>query len=156
MSTRWITLLKAAELTGLSESFLDERTGHPDQWPEGVVWKWFEGRKMIDSQALDELIDSDGNSNPPNKLPQTKALPAVAIHWPSGITPPFLLAEEVANLCAPLTQGHAQARHLCAVLGVRELPFRPDGSPIVSRKLVEERLVGKSDTYAHNGPKWTK
>ena len=61
---RWVTIQKAAELTGLPTSFFDERTGRSGRWPEGRVWKWFEGRKMIDSHALDQFIDSD--SSPPS------------------------------------------------------------------------------------------
>ena len=71
MSTRWVTIRKAAEPTGLPESFFDERTGRSGRWPEGVVWKWFENRKMIDSQALDEFIDS--NSSPPSARGRKKA-----------------------------------------------------------------------------------
>ena len=61
---RWVTIQKAAELTGLPTSFFDERTGRSGRWPEGRVWKWFEGRKMIDSKALDEFIDR--NNSPPS------------------------------------------------------------------------------------------
>ncbi len=57
MSSRWVTVGKAAEMTGLPESFFNERTGRSGVWPEGRVWKWFEGRKLIDSVALDEFID---------------------------------------------------------------------------------------------------
>ncbi len=55
--TRWVTIEKAAELTGLSSSMLHERTGRAGHWPEGRVWKWFEGRKLLDLEALYELID---------------------------------------------------------------------------------------------------
>ena len=71
MTTRWVTIRKAAELTGLPETFFDERTGRSGRWPEGVVWKWFENRKMIDSQALDEFIDA--NSSPPSARGRKKA-----------------------------------------------------------------------------------
>lgn len=57
MSARWITVQKVSDLTGLPTTFFDERTGASATWPEGTVWKWFEGRKMIDSQALDAFID---------------------------------------------------------------------------------------------------
>ncbi|MFA9287748.1 hypothetical protein ACCQ08_23410 [Comamonas sp. SY3] len=59
MTARWVTLKKAAELTGLPVTFFDERTGKSGRWPEGVVWKWFEKRKMIDIIALDEFIDEE-------------------------------------------------------------------------------------------------
>lgn len=54
---RWITVKKAEEETGLPTSFFDERTGASGIWPEGVVWKWFEGRKLIDLEALYGHID---------------------------------------------------------------------------------------------------
>lgn len=57
MTTRWTTIEKAAELTGLPASFFHERTGTSGQWPEGKVWKWFEGRKLVDLLALYALID---------------------------------------------------------------------------------------------------
>lgn len=56
-ATRWVTLERASDLSGLPVSFLHERTGKAGIWPEGQVWKWFEGRKMIDVDALDEFID---------------------------------------------------------------------------------------------------
>ncbi|HTH09695.1 MAG TPA: hypothetical protein VMA55_09000 [Acidovorax sp.] len=57
MTTRWVTLERATELTGLPVTFFHERTGKAGVWPEGQVWKWFEGRKLIDMQALDSFID---------------------------------------------------------------------------------------------------
>lgn len=54
---RWVTIEKAAELTGLAASFLHERTGASGVWPEGRVWKWFDGRKLVDLQALYAVID---------------------------------------------------------------------------------------------------
>lgn len=56
-ASRWVTINKASELTGLPVTFFNDRTGRSGVWPEGRVWKWFEGRKMIDSNALDEFID---------------------------------------------------------------------------------------------------
>lgn len=57
MSNRWMTVMKAGEETGLPCTFFDERTGVSGEWPEGKVWKWFEGRKLIDLQELYTLID---------------------------------------------------------------------------------------------------
>lgn len=57
MTKRWVTVEKAAEETGLPCSFFHERTGLSGVWPEGEVWKWFDGRKVIDIQALYLLID---------------------------------------------------------------------------------------------------
>lgn len=69
---------------------------------------------------------------------------------------PFLSAEEVDDLCAPLKQRHAQMRHLCILLGVRELPRRPDGLPLVGRRMVEERLNGGGDYNPSSGFNWSK
>lgn len=55
--SRWVTIEKAAEETGLPGSFFHERTGVAGVWPEGKVWKWFEGRKLVDLVALYDLID---------------------------------------------------------------------------------------------------
>lgn len=71
MSARWVTIQKASEQTGLPASFFDERTGRSGRWPEGVVWKWFEGRKLIDSEALDEFIDQ--SDCPPSARGRKKA-----------------------------------------------------------------------------------
>ncbi|MBV7418474.1 hypothetical protein KW830_08390 [Comamonas sp. CMM03] len=73
---RWITLKKASELSGLATSFYDERTGRSGHWPEGVVWKWFEGRKMIDVDAMDSFIDNDTSA--PSKRGRKKATPCQA------------------------------------------------------------------------------
>ncbi|OUM01634.1 hypothetical protein [Variovorax sp. JS1663] len=52
----WVTIEKAAEQTGLPASFFHERTGASGEWPEGRVWKWFDGRKLVDLDALYDLI----------------------------------------------------------------------------------------------------
>lgn len=54
---RWVTVKKASDETGLPDTFFDERTGLSGEWPEGTVWKWFDGRKLIDMQALYAFID---------------------------------------------------------------------------------------------------
>lgn len=71
MSTRWVTIRKASDLTGLPATFFDERTGRSGRWPEGKVWKWFEGRKLVDTVALDVFIDT--NSSPPSTRGRKKA-----------------------------------------------------------------------------------
>lgn len=53
----WVTVKKAEERTGLPATFFDERTGASGVWPEGEVWKWFEGRKLIDLEAFYALVD---------------------------------------------------------------------------------------------------
>lgn len=56
--TRWLTIEKAAESTGLPASYFHERTAPAaGVWREGVVWKWFDGRKLVDLEALYNLID---------------------------------------------------------------------------------------------------
>ena len=55
--TRWITIEKAASETGFPASYFHERTGVSGCWPEGPVWKWFDGRKLVDLEALYRLID---------------------------------------------------------------------------------------------------
>lgn len=57
MTSRWVTIDKAEEATGLPATFFHERTGASGVWPESKVWKWFEGRKLIDLEALYEFID---------------------------------------------------------------------------------------------------
>ncbi|MDM0122216.1 hypothetical protein [Variovorax arabinosiphilus] len=66
----------------------------------------------------------------------------------------FLSTAEIDELCAPLTQRHAQARHLCALLGVKDLPRRPGGLPLVGRRLVEGRLNGEHTPAA--GFNWSR
>lgn len=53
---KWVTIEKAAAETGLPASFFHERTGISGEWPEGRVWKWFDGRKLVDLVALYDLI----------------------------------------------------------------------------------------------------
>ena len=60
--TRWVTFERASDLTGLPVTYFHERTGSSGKWPEGRLWKWFEGRNMIDSQALDEFIEARPSS----------------------------------------------------------------------------------------------
>lgn len=69
---------------------------------------------------------------------------------------PHLTAAEIDDLCAPLTQRHAQTRHLCALLGVESLPRRPDGLPLVGRKLIEERLNTTGRRNVTAGFNWSK
>lgn len=75
--TRWVTIEKISEMTGLPESFFDERTGRSGCWPEGVVWKWFEKRKLVDCVALDEFIDRD--TSPPSRRGRKKASEACPV-----------------------------------------------------------------------------
>lgn len=69
---------------------------------------------------------------------------------------PFLSESEVDQLCAPLKQRQAQARRLCALLNVESLPRRPDGFPLVGRKMVEERLNAKGEARSHGAFSWSK
>lgn len=70
---------------------------------------------------------------------------------------PYLSDAEISDLCRPLRSNRAKARKLCAILGVKELPRRPDGSPIVGRKLFEERMSGQqSAANADCGFNWSR
>lgn len=72
------------------------------------------------------------------------------------LTAPFLTAAEIDELCAPLTQRHAQMRHLCALLDVHSLPRRPDGLPLVGRRLLEDRLNKTGAYEAPAGFNWSR
>lgn len=69
---------------------------------------------------------------------------------------PFLSSDEVDELCAPLIQRHAQTRRLCQLLGVDDLPRRPDGMPIVGRKMIEDRLNTAGPYQAPAGFNWSR
>ena len=73
-----------------------------------------------------------------------------------AVSTPFLTAAEIDELCAPLTQRHAQMRHLCLLLDVDTLPRRPDGLPLVGRKLFEERINKTGKYSAPAGFNWSK
>lgn len=73
-----------------------------------------------------------------------------------AIAPLNLTAQEIDELCAPLTQRHAQMRHLCAWLGVASLPRRPDGLPLVGRKLAEERINRTGPATVAGAFNWSK
>lgn len=64
---------------------------------------------------------------------------------------PYLTVDEVADICRPLKQHAAQIRYLKTVL---KLPVerRPDGSPLVKRSDVEQRVQNRCQT---NGPRWS-
>lgn len=47
-------------------------------------------------------------------------------------------------------------RHMCALLGVLNLPRRPDGLPLVGRKLIEERLNATGELKAAPAFNWSK
>lgn len=64
--SHWVTIEKAVELRGLPYQYLQERTGPAGHWTEGEVWKWIDGRKVIDLDALDALYDK-AQSTPTNR-----------------------------------------------------------------------------------------
>ena len=68
---------------------------------------------------------------------------------------PYLTHDEVNELCSPLKQSAAQIRYLRALLGLQQIDRRPDGSPLVGRKLVEERLNG-APTQATSTFNWSR
>lgn len=72
------------------------------------------------------------------------------------IAPPNLTEAEINDLCKPLTQRCAQMRRLCALLDVESLPRRPDGLPLVGRRLIEERLNRAGNYQAPAGFNWSK
>ena len=70
---------------------------------------------------------------------------------------PYLTAQEVEELCAPLTQGAAQQRFIEKVLGIPVAGRRPDGLPIVGRAAAEARLSTTKGIRSNNsGFKWSK
>lgn len=71
------------------------------------------------------------------------------------LSPPYLTESEIDELCFPLVRRSAQLRHLCMLLRVDTLPQRPDGLPLVGRKMIEGRLNG-DDTAGAAGFNWTK
>lgn len=55
--SNWVTMKKAEDITGLPASFFDERTSPTGHWPENRVWKWWEGRKLLDMDQVNLMID---------------------------------------------------------------------------------------------------
>lgn len=54
---------------------------------------------------------------------------------------PYLRADEIAEICAPLTQPAAQVRYL-ASLGLL-VKRKPNGSPLVARSEFERAMVAR-------------
>jgi len=59
----WVTIRKASEMTGLSKSFLYERTGARSallcaESATPILSKWYFGRKLVNLGALFEDIES--------------------------------------------------------------------------------------------------
>lgn len=69
---------------------------------------------------------------------------------------PFLTAGEIDELCAPLVQRKAQCRRLCQLLGIKSLPRRPDGLPLVGRKMAEDCLNRPEYKAAKSAFNWSK
>lgn len=69
---------------------------------------------------------------------------------------PFLTAGEIDELCAPLVQRRAQCRHLCRLLGIKNLPRRPDGLPLVGRKMAEDCLNRPGHAPAAGSFNWSR
>lgn len=73
----------------------------------------------------------------------------------STATRPDLTQDEIAAICAGLSQYAAQCRYLRR-MGLR-VERRPNGQPLVARAEWERRLVGTQATPtagAGNAPKW--
>ncbi len=69
---------------------------------------------------------------------------------------PFLTAGEIDEMCAPLVQRRAQYRRLCQLLGQKSLPRRPDGLPLVGRRLAEDRLNSPGAQQGRGSFNWSK
>lgn len=79
---------------------------------------------------------------------------------PDRPLPPWLTPEEIDELCKPLKQRHAQTRWLRNMLGV-EVQRRPDGMPLVGRKLAEKilgygKVMEPGERPPRMEPNWTK
>jgi len=69
------------------------------------------------------------------------------------MTTPYLTDEEIAGICRPLRQKHAQVRYLRDVL---KLPVerRPDGSPLV-RRVDWDRAHPAAEQPKRGAPRWS-
>lgn len=65
-----------------------------------------------------------------------------------------LSKEEIDQLTAPVKQGAAQVRHLTRLLGC-QIKRRPDGVPIVTRKMLE-RLHEDDKESDDAGINWSR
>lgn len=63
---------------------------------------------------------------------------------------PFLSDLELAEICAPLTNGAAQKRFL-ERLGMK-VERKPNGRPLVARGEFERVMVGRQPEQVQNGP----
>lgn len=70
------------------------------------------------------------------------------MHQPA---PPYLTGAEIADICHPLRQHHAQVRYLQG-LGLK-VARKPNGQPLVARSEFERVMVGRQaeDHAAQNG-----
>lgn len=68
---------------------------------------------------------------------------------------PFLTESEVDGLTKPLTQRAAQVRRLRQLLGIEDFPRRPDGFPLIGRKMAEAKLNNET-TAPSGGFNWSK
>jgi hypothetical protein len=64
--------------------------------------------------------------------------------------PPYLTDEEIAAICAPLTQPAAQTRHLREKYRLL-VKQKPNGRPLVSRSHFE-KVMGGTHTNEQQGP----
>lgn len=63
---------------------------------------------------------------------------------------PFLTEPELAEICAPLTNGAAMVRYL-ERLGLK-VARKPNGRPLVARGEFERVLIGRQPEVPHNAP----
>lgn len=68
----------------------------------------------------------------------------------------MLTPAEVNELCEPLTTPAAQRRHIARLFGLKEVPHRPDGRPLVRRTLLEKLYSESGDTKPAGKINWSK
>ena len=69
----------------------------------------------------------------------------------------FLTQAEVDDLCFPRTRADAQRRFIAQLLGLTDVPHRPNGRPIVGREILGRRLSGqKTNEKAPTPFNWSK
>ena len=68
----------------------------------------------------------------------------------------MLTPTEVDELCDPLTQPAAQRRHVARLFGLKEVPHRPDGRPLVRRTLLDALYRGSIEAKPASKFNWSK
>jgi hypothetical protein len=71
------------------------------------------------------------------------------------MTSPILTDAEIAEICEPLVQGHAQIRYLREVVRV-PVERKPNGRPLVRRVDWERRNGQAQNESPAVGPRWSR